>query len=118
MPLIVTAVFASALWVDQSRLRIWAKQTKAALVLLTDDATDANVVLARQLRCSAVVAATVRVAGTLRSVQALTQGRAQRDEVMLQVSDEIVVFAQMDEVQRWESVRAMWHASKPFQIIT
>lgn len=90
----MVAVFVELAWTDQARLRLWAKQQNAdtAFVLLTDEPSDGNTVLARQLRCSGVVAAIVRIPGVMRSVAELERARCLRDLSMLEVSDSIVMF--------------------------
>jgi hypothetical protein len=105
----VIAVFAAAAWTDQARLRLWAKTVGAAVVasqelqtvvLLTDDPSEANNVLARQLRCSNVVCAIVRTPGTMRSTIELGRARLRRDLAMAQLADAIFDFGEMSGGRR------------------
>ena len=89
----VVAVFADPTWVDQAKLRLWAKtRTEGTVVLLTDDVTDANTVLARQLRCSGIVCMVARTPGTMRSEEEMRKSRAVRDRAMLELATEVVRF--------------------------
>lgn len=97
-------MFAAAAWTDQARLRLWAKTVGAAavasqqlqtVVLLTDDPSEANNVLARQLRCSNVVCGIVRTPGTMRSTSELGRARLQRDLAIAQLADVIFDFGEM-----------------------
>lgn len=102
----IVAVFVAPEWIDQARLRTWAKlvgdsrtstgERIISMVLLTDDMTDGNSTLSRQFRCSDVVNAVVRVAGMLRSHQSLAAARADRDLVMAQVADVVVDFGHIE----------------------
>lgn len=102
----VAAVFVSEDWLDQARLRLFAKAIGAAkhptgervfvLVLLTDELTDANGTLSRQFRCSEVVNAGVRIAGTLRSKEALDAARTLRDQAMAAVADVVFDFGHIE----------------------
>lgn len=87
------AAFVSPLWKDQSALRLWAKllgaKVATEIVLITDDASEGNVVLARQLRCSGIVCAVVRLPTVLRSQEALDKARHQRDSAMAMVVDAV-----------------------------
>lgn len=115
----VVAVFVSEAWLDQARLRLWAKQQASAgpCILLTDDVTDANTVLARQLKCSGVVVAIMRGAGTLRSAEELVRSRVKRDATMMAVSDETVVFLGPDDDAEWWS-QLTGDATKPVTLFT
>lgn len=89
------AAFVSPAWSDQSALRLWAKLLGSVseeyenlrIVLITDDASEGNAVLARQLRCSRIVCAVVRLPTVLRSQEALDKARHQRDSAMAMVAD-------------------------------
>jgi hypothetical protein len=100
----VIAAFVAPSWTDQARLRVWVKTIGAAsaasqelqpLVLLTDDPSDGNNVLARQLRCSNVVCAIVRMPGTMKSTIELAKARLQRDLAMARLADVVFDFGVM-----------------------
>jgi hypothetical protein len=97
----VIAVFVASDWLDQPRLKVWAKKVpKDAVVLLTDDPSDGNTVLARQLRaCEELVIAVVRTPGTRRSPQSALDAWVKRDATMIAIADRIVVFGQMQHPQ-------------------
>lgn len=99
----VVAVFVSPDFVDMGRLRVWARQLHShdarTVVLLTDDPTDANSVLGRQLRCEHVVHAVVRTATTLRGLNELEQARRDRDAAMIAIATEVVLFGDHDAQQ-------------------
>jgi hypothetical protein len=90
----VVSVFIALDWSDQASLRMWAKTMMLSefLVLLTDEVTDGNAVLGRQLRCSGVVSASVRLPGLMRSELALEKARRLRDQTMARISDTIFDF--------------------------
>lgn len=90
------AVFVAPSYLDQARLRLWAKTVETELVLLTDDPTDANAVIARQLRCSGVSSAVVRVTGTLRSTLAIELARERRDHLMARLADKVIDFGKLN----------------------
>lgn len=94
----IVAVFIAPEWHDQAKLRRWAKSledSSTELVLMTDDASDGNAVLSRQLRCSGVVSAFVRVPGMMRSAAELQRARAKRDDAMASVATVIVDFGDL-----------------------
>ena len=118
----VIAAFASETWSDQARLRVWAKLFEGQselCVLLTEESTDANVVLARQLRCSGVAVALMRAGGTLRSPPELRAARARRDVLAMRMADEIVVFSAAEEADQWRNVgRQAVGRSRPISVLT
>lgn len=104
----VVAVWVTTGWTDVARLRLWAKQVPTSFcILLTDDVTEANTVLARQLKCSDVTVGLIRLPGALRSADALWKARVRRDEVMVSLADEVVVFgSDPRDVETWRRVEA------------
>lgn len=103
------AVFVSPLWKDQAAIRLWAKLLggsrsgtsrvdktaptirgiQVELVMITDDVSEGNAVLARQLRCSGIVCAVARLPTVLRSQSELDEARKQRDSTMAVVADAV-----------------------------
>lgn len=97
----VVAAFVALDWSDQGYLRLWAKTLRersikwngpVTMVLLTDDVTDGNAVLTRQLRCSGIVSAAVRVPSTMRSQLELDRARLERDLTMANLADVVFDF--------------------------
>jgi hypothetical protein len=93
----VAAVFIAQGWSDQTFMRMWVKMLvkKPTMVLATDDVTDGNSVLLRQLRCSGIVAAVVRIPGVMRSAVELARARLQRDSAMAELATVIYDFGEM-----------------------
>lgn len=90
------AVFVAASWLSQAQLRDWVKSlADGTVVLLTDDLSDGNMVLLRQLKCSEVVVLVARTPGMMRSVQAIETAKRRRDEAMAAVADSVVDFGEM-----------------------
>ena len=97
----VVAVFVSPDFLDMGRLRVWAREVRSqapgTVALLTDDPSEANTVLARQLRCEGVVHGIVRTPTTLRSREQLETARRDRDTAMIELADAVVTFGVVDE---------------------
>jgi hypothetical protein len=92
----IVAVFVAPTWTDQARLRLWAKTLEAVdMVLLTDDLSDGNVVIARQLKCSEIICALVRTPGVMRSLPALEGARRARDAKMALLASTIYDFGEL-----------------------
>lgn len=111
------AVFVSPAWRDQAALRLWAKlladpastgNVKVELVLITDEASDGNSILARQLRCSGVVCAVVRLPTVLRSQQQLDEARSTRDTIMAK---------HVDLVWDFGGVFVGWSPQNPINVV-
>jgi hypothetical protein len=90
------AVFVSPGWTDDMRLRVWAKSLRPdVIVLLTDDPSEGNVVLMRQLKCSDTVCLIARIPGTMRSIRAVVDGKRRRDETMVSLATRVVDFGDL-----------------------
>jgi hypothetical protein len=92
----IAAVFISPTWFDNVQLRLWVKLSMPGFfVLLTEDAIEGNSVLARELRCSGIVSAIVRLPTNLRSQAEQQRARLLRDESMAAVATLIFDFGNM-----------------------
>lgn len=97
----VVAVFVAPVYLDAGRLRIWAKtQARSLFVLLTDDPSEGNTILLRDLRCADVVTATVRTPGTQRAPAEREAAKLMRDDYMVAASARLVIF---DTCAEWEA---------------
>lgn len=95
----IVAVFVAPVFLDAGRLRVWAKtQAQSLFVLLTDDPSEGNTILLRDLRCAGVVSAIVRTPGTQRSPAEREVARHRRDDYMAAAASKIVIF---DACERW-----------------
>ena len=87
------AVFVAEDWFDIEPLRMWVKlQPKTALVLLTDDVTDANAALTRQMRCDGIVSAMIRTPSARRAPAEYAAAKVKRDQYMAAVATSVVDF--------------------------
>lgn len=90
----VLAVFIAPGWSYQAIVRLWVKQLRQQpkMVLVTDDVTEGNTTLLRQLKCSSIVGAVVRMPGVMRSEAELERARLQRDAAMADLASIIYDF--------------------------
>lgn len=88
------AVFAAVDYTDYGRIRVWAAQQsqKQMLVLVTDDPSEQNAVLVRQLRCYEVAYAVVHMSAVVRSLADMQTAQARRNRVMLEMASQVVTF--------------------------
>lgn len=92
----VFAVFVAKDWLDTDKLRLWVKRLPhGVFVLLTDENTESNVVLIRQLRCDCITYALVATPGRLRSRANYEAAIIARDEVMAAVAKHVVDFGEL-----------------------
>lgn len=87
------AVFIDSAYRDIDRCRVWVKtRSYDALVMVTDDITEAKSAFLRELRCSDIQHAVFRITGTLNSVAYIEEARWRRDRAMAELADEVVDF--------------------------